>query len=801
MRIEFLELSNFRKLVAVRIDLARTTSLFVGANNSGKTSAMLALRYFLKDRGGFSTNDFTASHWRAINDVGVRWESGEDPPPSLKEWVSLLPTLDVWLHVEDGEFHRVSKLIPTLDWAGGRLGVRLRLEPDKIESLYKDYLESAKAAKSVSDAAAEAQDAAEPLEVWPVNMLDFLRRKLRKTKLDTHFIIRAYLLDPDQVKDPERGQAQPQTLPDDAVGETSDPFAGLIRIDDISAQRGFGRENEKGNVGETEGRRGDRRLSRQLRRYFGRHLDPTENPELEDLQALQAIAKAQNIFDARLKVSFDPALSEVQKLGYPGITDPKLTVSTRLRPTDGLNHDAAVQYELASGPNPDDTPLRLPEDFNGLGYQNLISMVFLLMSFRDGWMRVGKKKTGSGDEAATLEPLHLVLVEEPEVHLHAQVQQVFIRKAHEILRNHDDLRESKLHTTQLLVSTHSSHVAHEVAYSSLRYFRRMPKSEHQSVPFSAVVNLSTVFGEGDNTARFVTRYLRARHCDLFFADAAILVEGAAERMLVPHFIRLAENRYLAQCYVTLLEIGGSHAFRLRDLIEALGLPTLVISDLDAAIGEQGKQPTKTRPARDQGQVTLNPTLKKWIPKLTKIDDLMDTSGSAKEHQLREDHMYAARVAYPTAIPFEASPGTEVIPYTFEDALVLANLDFFSDESLDGGSLLKKVQQAVRSHQDHPNELSKALFKAICKGDKAEFVLDVLFLASDGQLSDLGFPSQGTTIEGKPSAQGSNAPEPMGGQQYLKAPTYIAEGLQWLGDRLRECKREVLQTGDNSVGDT
>jgi hypothetical protein len=41
--------------------------------------------------------------------------------------------------------------------------------------------------------------------------------------------------------------------------------------------------------------------------------------------------------------------------------------------------------------------LRLPEDYNGLGYQNLISMVFRLMSFRDGWMKVGK----AGKRAAT----------------------------------------------------------------------------------------------------------------------------------------------------------------------------------------------------------------------------------------------------------------------------------------------------------------------------------------------------------------------------------------------------------------
>ncbi|OPD96494.1 AAA family ATPase, partial [Pseudomonas aeruginosa] len=47
MRIQHLELANFRKLKSVRIDLAAETTLLVGANNSGKSSAMLALRKFL----------------------------------------------------------------------------------------------------------------------------------------------------------------------------------------------------------------------------------------------------------------------------------------------------------------------------------------------------------------------------------------------------------------------------------------------------------------------------------------------------------------------------------------------------------------------------------------------------------------------------------------------------------------------------------------------------------------------------------------------------------------------------------
>jgi predicted ATP-dependent endonuclease of OLD family len=46
MHIQHIEVGNFRKLKAVRIDFSETNTVFVGANNSGKTSAMVALRRF-----------------------------------------------------------------------------------------------------------------------------------------------------------------------------------------------------------------------------------------------------------------------------------------------------------------------------------------------------------------------------------------------------------------------------------------------------------------------------------------------------------------------------------------------------------------------------------------------------------------------------------------------------------------------------------------------------------------------------------------------------------------------------------
>lgn len=763
MHIEFVEIANFRKLLSTRVDLSTTTTLFVGANNSGKTSAMLAMRRFLSPRRSpFEIHDFTLCHWTEIIALGESWIAARDAENVVDlvvaPWVSALPTLDLWLHVETGEMHHVRDLIPTLDWEGGRLGVRLRYEPKDLGLLYKDFMGAVSDAEAIKAAAiaaaAEHPDAAPPpdspkLTIWPENLVDFLSKRL-----STHFTIRAYSLDPAKLAAPEKSQAQPQALPVASLPIEGNPLDGLIRVHDIAAQRGFGEEQPGQDDEDAPATVAGSRLSDQLRSYYAKHLDPTKGPDPKDLGALQAIEAAQDAFDKRLTESFKAAFAEVEGMGYPGVTDPRPRVSTRLKAIDGLNHSAAVSFEVDVVAEDGATLplLRLPEANNGLGYQNLISMIFRLMSFRDAWMRVGK---ASKDATITnTEPLHLVLVEEPEAHLHAQVQQVFIKKAYAVLRAHEDLGESKKLRTQLVVSTHSSHVAHETSFSCLRYFRRLPAGMAAKVPVSTVINLSEVFGPGSETERFVTRYLRAQHADLFFADAAILVEGPAERMLVPNFIR-AHYDELNQCYITLLEIGGSHAHRLKPLIDHLGLLTLIITDLDTLDDTGG---SSVQPAKGANQKTNNATLKTWVPGIEDVDALMDADAAAKTLSVEGDPLFAVRAAYQTPLVVTAPGATEpevAYPYTFEDALAFENLALFS--ALDGTGLVRKFRDGIAAGGG-ATAIGERMYHALKRGKKAEFALDVLEIEKFDDIA---------------------------------VPNYIAEGLEWLLKQLKKKQIEIL----------
>ncbi|KUK56852.1 MAG: Uncharacterized protein XD80_1708, partial [Synergistales bacterium 53_16] len=97
----------------------------------------------------------------------------------------------------------------------------------------------------------------------------------------------------------------------------------------------------------------------------------------------EAIEAARTAFDERLKESFKASISELEGLNYPGFSDPKIQITSKVNPLEGLNHDAAVQFNvLRDNSKPDDISMCLPEKYNGLGYQNLISMIFNLIRFR-----------------------------------------------------------------------------------------------------------------------------------------------------------------------------------------------------------------------------------------------------------------------------------------------------------------------------------------------------------------------------------------------------------------------------------
>ncbi|MDR6158757.1 hypothetical protein QF023_002273 [Chryseobacterium sp. SLBN-27] len=255
MKIDFVRIKNFRKLKNCKIEFSDKETIFVGANNSGKTTAMDALITFL-ERKHFKTQDFTITNWTELKKIAENWitkNTLEDDDKSIKLLEPHLPSLDLWFNVDISELRYVSHIIPTLDWNGGLIGVRLILQPKSMESLIEEYILARKKVVDLNTKSGKV------VELWPTNFWQFCDKKL-----NTFFEIKSYLLDPDK-------HEEDQDLTDQNIELEGNPLNGLIKISTINAQRGFSDASSDNPESHNT-----KSLSSQLRSYYDNHLKPID---------------------------------------------------------------------------------------------------------------------------------------------------------------------------------------------------------------------------------------------------------------------------------------------------------------------------------------------------------------------------------------------------------------------------------------------------------------------------------------------------------------------------------------------
>lgn len=724
------------------IDLERETTVFVGANNSGKTSATHVLqRFFGASRGNFTVFDFTADCWEWFNQAGQAGVAEKFPAISL----------DLWFEVDSANIHRVKGLIPSLEWRDVPVGVRIEYRAKDVQATIDNYR---KARTVVDPPVAEASISApgpktseEQYRPWPVNMTAYLERRLR-----SEFEIVYSILDHNEI-------VSGGYFPDDYVPE---PFPGvgpggqsvldsIIRIDFMDAQRHLSDGDSRGRAEE---------LSKRLASFYRRNLKQFET----DVEALKALAASESQLNAHYASVFRETLGQINTLGYPGFANPEIAVKATMRPESMLTDSAGVHYVLPGlKPDGDGWTLALPDQYNGLGFKNLIYMALEVLDHHKSWCETKVDRP----------PVHLVLIEEPEAHLHAQLQQVFVNKILEVLPNPDSCQ------TQLVITTHSAHIIYESSFKPVRYFRRFDRGD--GVHVSEVRDLSRFYdGEEEPSRSFLYQYFKITHCDLFFADAAVLVEGNVERLLLPLMIE-KEAPQLRSSHLTILEVGGAFAHKFERLLEFIGLPALVITDLDSVraveanvVGatdaedqnveedlesellessetESPAAPPESDPkmpplrrklkaclADEEGAETSNQTLRQWIPKLASVEDLL----RAKPEDLLAEDGQLIRVAYQMVTDFSWGGQVHKAPSrTFEESFALTNLEW-TQESKQRGLQLRVLRRGEDSVDQQV--VRQRLFRRVRSLDKTQLALELI--ASSEQWA---------------------------------TPAYIKDGLQWL----------------------
>jgi len=176
---------------------------------------------------------------------------------------------------------------------------------------------------------------------------------------------------------------------------------------------------------------------------------------------------------------------------------------------------------LTNGPVIDFEPSR-----NGLGLNNVLYVSMLLEYFR---RRITRPDTAG----------QLLLIEEPEAHIHPQLQHVLFSK----------LCASAFQT---IVTTHSTHISSAAPLASVVFLTNTGPGVTSGAVASAIPNLSAA------DSADLERYLDATRSNLLFARKVMLVEGPAELFLIPPLVKKVMGIDLERQGISVVAIHGVH---------------------------------------------------------------------------------------------------------------------------------------------------------------------------------------------------------------------------------------------------
>lgn len=569
MYISKISIENFWLLKNFSIDLEEELSLIIGKNNSGKTSLLYLLDkiFHWRDKGGcIHIDDFNLDYKKSLVDMLAKDEVIDE-----KEYQEDGIRLRVYIkYNDDDDLSNVGLIMMDLD----ENNYYVVLGYDYVLP-YEAYCRLREKAKANADKhKASIQEVEKLLDKSIVNYFVLRRKSI------------AYDAASNQIN--ENDYIDLKTRPqfhEDA----------LISIGYIDAKR------------QVANKENDKTLSLQTAELFNQ-LQSDDNEVIDNF--IQTISESDKKLGEVYNDMFSSVLDKVEEMGGVKPKETKLQVTSSLKSQNLLKGNTKVVYEH--------TGVQLPEDHNGLGYMNLISMIFQIEIIRQTFMKGRNGKMAD---------INLLIIEEPEAHTHPQMQYIFIKNIKKLL-NAPLTTKDEYRNIQSIISTHSSHIVSESEFGDIKYMRRTGNEV-------IAKNLKDLQNEYDNDEQqwytFLKHYLTLSRSELFFADKAIFIEGDTERILLPILMKKLDQEELCDedknelplCKqnISIIEVGAySHIF--GKFINFIGLEKVVVfTDLD--VGKKGDNGhiEKTEYDGTDKMLTSNNALKDYFAKMKEGNDL------------------------------------------------------------------------------------------------------------------------------------------------------------------------------------
>lgn len=666
IRIKEIGVRNYRLLEKTTISLEPTITLVVGRNNSGKTSLTEVLNSFFGEKENpFRFEDFSIGAYE-------KFRSSLDLYHSYK-------TLADRKGDEDGllrEKEIFDQSIPVIE-------VKLFIEYEDNDNLasLSDFIMDLDPGRHdvtigcryyVSEPSKLIESYLSVATDYNNDLILFLKKNFKTFYRTGYFAV------------DKEGNSKDKEI------QRFSEIKQLVAAGFIVAQRNLDDQSKDNN----------KRLSKGFEDYY-RQNKKLLGADIANIDKL--LDSFSNELDTKYGALFQGVFDDLRSFGVQNKVDLQpLTIKAFFEPEKILKGNTQLYYKHQSG--------LLPESYNGLGYSNLIYMILQFISFYEMY-----------DKSEPRPAFQLLFIEEPEAHLHPQMQRVFIRNIE------DFVRRKKNWNVQMVITTHSSHIIEESGFRCIRYFdNRSGNLEVKNLTHF----VDECGGDGSEEILFLKQYMTLKNCDMFFADRIIMVEGTVERLLLPEMIR-KHHPAMMRLYLSVIEVGGAYAHLFKAFLEFIDVKTLIITDLDSVreTKKNGRKVSEACPVSD-GEKTSNAVLKRWLPGKESIKDLLLLP--AKEKMASKVRI---RVAY--QIP-ETSKNAKDCGRSFEEAFILANASFLAGSTT--GVEIKRLFSSLKA--DEINKKSYELAEKL-NTKKTDFAFDIALLKN------------------------------------WKIPRYIQEGLNWL----------------------